>query len=204
MRQWTGDRSIIGPTLPWTQSTPRWLQGQRCTSRDHEEGPWNKAHGTLISDHTPHSHDRSSRSRPGRTNEKLPWIQTGRINSRQLKGAQWKPEGDKGMPAAVGVIVSWLEREVTATAPDCFYASFFYWPAQWERRACPPDHCGWRSASHLVWCGAKHKLRALPQRRSMQTRRGPAPDNAFPRIQHVAPPRFTVDTAQFAGFTLIL
>lgn len=39
MRQWTGGRSIIGPTLPWTQSTPRWLRGQRCTSRDHEEGP---------------------------------------------------------------------------------------------------------------------------------------------------------------------
>lgn len=82
-----------------------------------------KAQGTGLS---PHSHGSLFRSRPGWTTKKLPWIQTGCVNLQQFKGTQWNPKGDERMAAVVGVIVSWLEHEVTATAPNCFNAPFFF------------------------------------------------------------------------------
>lgn len=101
------------------------------------------------------------------------------------------------MAAVVGVIVSWLEREVIAAAPRCFYASLFTVRLGGRGgRVSRPLRLTLGQPPCLV--RHKHKLRALRQRRSMQTRRRPAPDNAFPRIQHVAPPPFTVHAAQVA------
>lgn len=109
----------------------------------------------------------------------------------------WARRGTR-MPTVVGVIVSWLKHEVIVTALKCFNASF-YWPAWWERRACPQTTMAGAQSATLSEAAQTHNLECCRSRQICRRGEGlhlTALTMHFPRIQQVAPPCFTVCRTQ--------